>query len=354
MSTGTLRPATAEEVGRAAWEAFTDSHPQGTVYHSPQWTDVLADALGMRQRHLFVVADGEVRGFLPLFTRTGKRFSSSPFRDRGGVLAVDGEARDLLMSAVARMVAGGEIAGVEIKPNLGIGEEVPEVPGFVVREPLVVSELVLPRDEEALWRGLNNKVRGKVRQARRAGLELAVPEGEGAERAFYELFWATRRRLGVPSYGPGLFRAIREHMVPAGRAGFLYAMSGGRAVAGMVVFIGGGRMIDGYAASDPCALKSRPNDFLKWEAMSLALARGCGVYDFGADFPEQEALVGFKRKWGAGQRPVRILQGGDMPAGSEFGGSGVARMAGWVLPKLPGAVFKSASAAAMWWLGRSV
>lgn len=354
MSMANCQLASVSDVGRDAWAAFVDAHPDATVYHSPEWTDVLAEALGFAPRHLFAIDGSGICGLLPLFSRTGRRFSSSPFRDRGGVLAAEDSVRDFLLASLLDKVGRGEVQGVEIKSNLGPGPDLDEAPGYLLHEPLVVSEVALQGDEETLWRGLNNKVRGKVRQARRAGLELAVPVEKGAERAFYELFWTTRRRLGVPSYGPGLFTAIRKHMVPAGKARFLYAMSGGEAVAGMVVFIGGGRMIDAYAASDPGALSLRPNDFLKWEAISTALGMGCDVYDFGADTPAQEALLSFKRKWGARQRPVRVLVGGGMDCGGEFGGSGMARLAGRVLPRLPGPLFKAASSFAVWWLGKGI
>lgn len=287
------------------WDAFVRTHPDGTVYHTTGWARVGESVFG----HVPVFleargADDRVVGVLPSYRVTsllGRRLISVPFRDRGGPLAETDEAARALVEAAGTVARDERCAYLELRC---LRQPAPRaLPADMLTCAHWINTVVplsaIPRE---MWTRLRDNARGPVTQARKAGVTVrwGAPDDLAA---FHRLFLATRRRLGVPAYPLRFFRSLWDHL-PAGTVRLLMAEHGDRLIGGLVLFVFGSRVIEGYAASEQSAWRLRGNDLLVWHALEWSGTAGYREYDFGADSPHQEGLLAFKRKWGGESAPV--------------------------------------------------
>jgi len=333
-------------VERSAWDTYVTGHKGASVYHRPVWTDILASVFGFHALHLFAIEGGSVRGFLPLFTCRGRRLTSSPFRDRGGLLADSESVASALLEGAVRSAQELKANSVEIKQCRTAYEDTYEKLGWRKEQYWIGSLVELPDDADEMFQRVNSKARGKVRQAASRGVKIVTPTDIQGTREFYELFWRTRRSLGVPTYPLSLFEAFAQRLCVEKCASFLLATAEGKCIGGMVLFSHRDVVIDAYAASSREALDLRPNDFLAWEAIKWAIVNGYRYFDFGADAPGQASLLQFKAKWTATQEPLSYFHysvSGQAPPVPDPSSSFTARIARRVLPYLPGAIYGQVS-----------
>ena len=146
--------------------------------------------------------------------------------------------------------------------------------------------------------------RGSIRQ----GIRAAAREGVVVRQAtrspdvthtFYGLHVATRRRLGVPVQRRRILRAalgpsprtrarLRSHL----------AERDGVALAGAVFLRSNGVVLYKYGASDARHWRLRANNALFHEAISVAVAGGARLFDWGRTGFEDEGLRRFKASLG--------------------------------------------------------
>lgn len=274
--------------------SIADTHPDATLYHQRCWLNLIAETFDYQPYHI-QIAD---QAFLPLFRVPGfgaSRLVSSPFRDRGGLLAVtEGAARSALTQAIAMARDLGITLTIKQAGPLPLATEI----GLHEESFWVTTRTDLTIGTQTLWDQLANNAKGPVRQARKAGVTVESCGSTEDMRIFAGLFDDSRHELGIPTFPHRFFRLIGERLVPAGLAHLLLARVDDRAIAGLLLLVHNGVAIDGYAASRPADRRRfRPNDLLLWHAIEHAASQGCHTFDFGADSPLQAGLLAFKRKW---------------------------------------------------------
>lgn len=169
--------------------------------------------------------------------------------------------------------------------------------------------LDLAAGEEALLAGMKPKWRYNIRLAERRGVTVRI--GSPADlAAFYALYAETGARDGfIVRPFEYYHQTWLSFMQPADQdapwASLLLAEVEGDAVAGLMLFGFGATAWYLYGASSERQRSLMPNHLLQWQAMRLAIARGCATYDlWGAPdvLEESDALWGvwrFKEGFGA-------------------------------------------------------
>lgn len=336
-------PLAAERL--AAWDAFVSAHPGGCIAQRAGWQALIRESFGYDNHGLLLLDEQDaVRGGLPLFhVPAGRKLTSAPFRDRGGLLLAPGTDGAPLLAAAR---AEADRLGLDLQIKQGDPLPLPP-PGLTEARHWVTSRIDLTPGPEALWQGLENNAQGPVRQARRLGVQVRTGTTEADVDAFRSLFIATRRRLGVPVFPPAFFAGLYRHILAPGLGRLLLAETRGRPVAGLVMLFEAHAALDGYAASLPGSGKTRANDLLVWTAIETACALGKPVFDFGADSPRQASLLSFKRKWGACQVPLNEYWSAPARAGEPLDNSSpLYRLLRSMVSRLPGPLYE--------WLSRQV
>ncbi len=164
--------------------------------------------------------------------------------------------------------------------------------------------------DEVLLGRMKQKTRYNLRLAERKG--VVIRSGGEADLAdVYRMYAETSVRDGFVIRGEGYYRQVWERFLRAGMAEVLLAGVGDETVAGLILFHFGGRAWYLYGMSRNAHREAMPNYLLQWEAMRLARAKGCNVYDlWGAPdrFEESDSMWGVYRfKEGLGGRVIRTL-----------------------------------------------
>jgi len=292
-------PVVSEYAGDATeWDGFVRRTPGAAIFHLIGWKEVLEQVFGFRPHYLLARRAGELVGVLPLFELHAPLMErcllSVPFAAEAGVCSADPQAPDVLeRAALERGVARG--AGrVELRDGRE-GRRFRLLEGRYCR-----FRRRLQVDDEANFAALPAKRRNMIRRSLRHGLEVRI--GAGDLPLFHDLYARTARRFGTPVFPRRFFRAVLERL--GDDAVLLTVRRGATPVAGVLALFFADTVIPYYVGSRRDHFRYAINDFLYWELMRYAVARGVRVFDFGRSKIGTGAYV-FKRLWGFDPEPVR-------------------------------------------------
>lgn len=286
-----------ESPGESDWDRFVDASPDGTPFHRIAWRRVVEDVFRHRPHYLLAVADGAVRGVLPLFEvrglRTGHVVLSVPYATYGGLCGSDPDARIVLLDAARSLGERLRARYIEVRQFFHPLSDLP------TRYPFATFARALDAHPDANFRAIPAKRRNMIRKGTRHGLEAR--DGWEPLAEFYELYALHRRGIGAPPFPRRLFEAIRDRFGSA--AELLSVWRGGTLLGGVLSLLHGDRVMPYYAASLPEARSLAVDDFMYWQLMRRACLSGYRVFDFGSSH-EGSGTYTFKRLWGFAPEPI--------------------------------------------------
>jgi FemAB-related protein (PEP-CTERM system-associated) len=291
-----VRPFTPDD--SAAWDAFIEAHPHGSVLHLTAWKRSLEATFGYQARYLVAEQGGRIAGVLPLFLVEnivqGRVLISTPFAVYGGIVAATEEARQALAEELRRMGHDLKVQHVDLRnawPQ--------QCAGFTpVERYATVTQALAPMDGEALQAALPKKTRNLVRKALKSPFETHIrADVEG----FYPLLARTYHRLGTPVFAKAHFTRLLAEF--GAKADVREIRLEGKVAATSFNFLFKGEMHTYYAASDPDCLALAPNMFLYYDHLLWAAQNGFHTFDFGRSKYETGNLD-FKKQWATTVRPL--------------------------------------------------
>jgi hypothetical protein len=294
------------------WEAFVAAHPDGLIYHHPDWLRVIERAYGHQPVGLACEdAGGQLRGVLPLFrTRgllTGCRLSSLPHTPVAGPLAHDDQATAALVRAAIERVRREPRARLQLKAaQVGLDTLVEELAGW----PWELTYLLqLPAQPQELRFGNSRnhaRIKWAINKAAKLGVVVRPAQTERELQAWYELYLDTMRWHAVPPRPYGFFKIAWDLLRPPGRLRLLLAeRPAGRRrtlLAGSIFLMFGQTVFYAFNGRCRAELSHRPNDIIQWRAIQDACQDGFRFYDFGEVEDTNQGLAEYKTKWGAEPR----------------------------------------------------
>lgn len=287
-----------DEAQMTQWDAFVQSHPNGTPYHLSSWMRTVQESYGFEP---LLYADkeegGEMRGVFPFFLvktpLTRGRLVSLPFSDYGGPLfktpVGEAEALDFIEERHK-----GSVKNVEIRSPLQSSN------GFTSTSYYKRHVLDLTMDYPKLLKLIDKRtIQYSIRKAERIGIEIREESTLSGMNEFYRLNMLTRKKHGVPSQPKKFFDNLVKNVF-AKEEGFLLLATYRSNVIGTSLFLrSNGTIHYKYNASDPGHLKTAsPNHALTWHAIKQGHETGCHLFDFGRTAPDNEGLMRYKKMWG--------------------------------------------------------
>lgn len=288
----------------AAWDAFVEGQPAGTFFHRAAWADVFARAFGHTPHYVMAEQDGAITGVLPLVhvkTRLfGNSLQSSPFCVYGGPLAADRESAAALDAYAAALMQrlGAKVTEFRFLHPLPDGWLSDE--DWPTRSDLYVTfRKAIAGDDEANMKAIPRKQRAMVRKGLDRGLSSAVSDDVDGLHAIYA---ESVRNLGTPVFSRRYFRILAE--VFRDRMDVVTILDQGRPISAVLNFYDRGEVLPYYGGGTAAAREAAANDFMYWEVMRRAAARGCRLFDFGRSKAGTGAFS-FKKNWGFTPEPLR-------------------------------------------------
>lgn len=285
-----ITPASAAD--DSAWNAFVARHPQGSIFHRPEWDQVFR-VYGLRSRRLVARRGEKLVGVVALVHQRllgwDNRMVSLPWFDAAGVLAEDDPARSALIEGALAWAAQQGTAKLHLRQM----EPLPTGPPPRLEKALL--RLKLEPSAEALWKRVSAKVRNQVRKAQKSGL-TATSGGAELLPAFHEVYATNMRDLGSPPHSPAYFQAVLAAFPAEAR---LHVVRLGEQVIG-----GGLTLASGSKCEIPWASSLRAynsycvNHLLYWHILEQACQAGYAWFHFGRS-TKGSGTYHFKEQWGA-------------------------------------------------------
>jgi FemAB-related protein (PEP-CTERM system-associated) len=274
-----------------AWERFVASHAKGAIFHTADWGRAIARALGHTPYLLLAERGGEIVGGLPLTHVRSRLFDntlvSNGFAVEAGPLACDAQAGQELDQAA---VALGERLKVDFVEYRLRGRRNAD---WAARTDLYATfSKALAGEDEANMKAIPRKQRAMVRKGIANGLESHVVQDVVQ---LYDIYAESVRNLGTPVFTRRLFGELKRTF--GDRCEVLIVTHKGRAVAGVMSFYDGDTVRPYYGGGTAAARDLAANDFMYWEVMRRARARGCTEFDFGRS-KVGTGPYSFKKNWG--------------------------------------------------------
>ena len=289
-----VRRATSEDEPRIL--AFLARHPQATPFHRPAWLRAIERGCGHASTMLVAEAFGAVTGYLPLSHVRSRLFGSAlvstGFAVGGGILSTDAASAERLAAAAVDLARDLECPNVELRGG--------DVPAGWSRSEGVYAGFArpLPSADEAILKSIPRKQRAEVRRAIGFGLEAFVHRDAALHHSVYA---ESVRNLGTPVFPRALFEAVLDEF--GASADILTVEAGERAVASVLSLYCGGTVYPYWGGGTGEARRLRANEFMYYELMRHAAARGCTRFDFGRSKFGTGAFA-FKKNWGFEPEPL--------------------------------------------------
>ncbi len=298
-----------------AWDRFVEAMPNGTFFHRAAWADILARGFRHTPHFTYVERDGAITGVLPLaHVKTalfGNTLISTPFCVYGGPLAADRESFAALDAHASRIMrdTGADAAEYRFRepPEEGWLEG-----DWASKDDLYVTfRKPIGAGDDANMKAIPRKQRAMVRKGIERGLTSDSSRDVDSLHAVYA---ESVRNLGTPVFGRRYFRLLAEAF--RDRMDVVTIRDGGQVVAAVMNFYDRGEVIPYYGGGTAAARNAAANDFMYWEVMRRAAARGCTLFDFGRSKVGTGAFA-FKKNWGFTPQPLlhrfRLKPGAAVP-----------------------------------------
>ena len=299
---------TIDPISDARWKEFLDTHPQASIFHTPEWLEALKRTYGYRPCVLTTAAPGaaiengvvlcEVKSWI-----TGRRLVGVPFSDHCEPLLADDNERELIASHLEQEVKRGGWRYVELRPVRA--DWTPLVP-FEQGEQFHFHRLDLTQSSESLMKGFSRgSVQRKLRRQRQEGISIERGRDEKLLESFYSLFVRTRRRHRLPPPPRCWFRNLIALLQE--RLSIDVCFSGGRAIASILTLRFKDVLYYKYGCSDERFHRLGGMQALFWNAIQNAKAIELRIFDLGRTDLANEGLLRFKNGWGAQSSKLTYL-----------------------------------------------
>jgi FemAB-related protein (PEP-CTERM system-associated) len=296
-----IRCRSLDAAAEPAWDAFVRAQPDGTFFHLSGWRHVIERAFGHRTDYVLAERDGVIAGVLPLAqVKTwlfGNSLISVPFCVYGGPLAAEAEAEAALIAHATELMRSRAVPVLEFRYR-GSPNQI-EASGWHVRNDLYVTfrRNFIGNDESNL-KAIPRKQRAMVRKAIDRGL-ISVLDFS-ADR-LHGIYAESVRNLGTPVFSQKYFRILME--VWHDSIDIVTVLDGETAIASVMNFYFRDEVLPYYGGGRAIARGRYGNDFMYWEVMRRAAARGFRLFDFGRS-KRGTGSFAFKKNWGFEPEPL--------------------------------------------------
>ncbi|MDO8706939.1 MAG: FemAB family PEP-CTERM system-associated protein [Sulfuricaulis sp.] len=286
-----LQPADA-----ARWDEFVMGCPEATFFHRAGWQQVLERAFGHDTYYLYAEINGRIEGILPLGHMRSRLFGNAlvslPFCVYGGVAAMTEAARTALDRAACELAEQLQVDYLEFR------NRAPRHGDWKTKDLYVTFRKSLDPDPEKNLLAIPRKQRAMVRKGIDAGLHGALDDDIGR---FYDTYADSVRRLGTPVFSKKYFHVLKE--VFGADCEVLTITQNDHTISSVMSFYFKDEVLPYYGGGTSAARAVAGNDFMYWELMRRACARGLRVFDYGRS-KQGTGPYNFKKNWGFVPEPL--------------------------------------------------
>jgi FemAB-related protein (PEP-CTERM system-associated) len=304
----------------SAWDQFVLAHPEGTFFHRAAWRRVIARAFGHATHYVAAERDGAITGVLPLARiRTllfGDSLISVPFCVNGGPLAADAESFAALAAHAESVMQQAGVKVLEFRFLHAVPADWLSPTDWPEKEGLyVIFRKPISADDDANMKAIPRKQRAMVRKGINLGLTSEI---DRTTARLHPIYAESVRNLGTPVFAQRYFDILLEEFGESADIVTIIdpGLDGGTPIASVLNFYFRDEVLPYYGGGRAIARDRYGNDFMYWEVMRRAAARGARLFDYGRSKTGTGAYA-FKKNWGFEPAPLhyrfRLAPGATIP-----------------------------------------
>jgi len=283
----------AQDSDAAAWDAFVLESSTGTFFHRYGWRAIFRDIFGLIPHYLIAERDGRIIGVLPLVHQKSLLFGNSliaaPFCVEGGPIGIDAETCGKLDEEAVGLLHRVKAGSLEFRSRVA------NRTGWAVRKSLYATfERKLSIHDEENLQAIPRKQRAVVRKTLKSGLISDVDHDPDAN-ALFRVYSESVRNLGTPVFPKAYFAALLKAF--GSDCDVVVVRESTEPVSAVMNFYFRETVMPYYGGGLPAARRNGANDFMYWEVMRRAVARGYRRFDFGRSKADTGPFS-FKKNWG--------------------------------------------------------
>jgi lipid II:glycine glycyltransferase (peptidoglycan interpeptide bridge formation enzyme) len=300
------------DVDPEEWDAMVDGSQEGWLYQTSAWVEyaqrwgsksvsfavydrnglivavvpLYADHVrkgGLRIKRLLTGLSGPVirQGLSP---RTHRRVSDFIFRN------IDDLAERLhadMLQVRLTTCAPAYLPPLRsaINPLLYQGIAPPVHVGLLGGANTLTRVIFLDKDEDVLFREMDEDCRNAVRQGERHGFQFVQGSASADVEIYVQLHRETWARTGLTPHPKEYFMDMWNTFAPDGRMVLLFAYDGTEVAATLLLHVYKGNVFYWGGASAEKSQRFRCNNYLMWNAIKWAKSSGFSVFEIGTFYP---------------------------------------------------------------------
>jgi FemAB-related protein (PEP-CTERM system-associated) len=276
------------------WDAFVRACPDATFFHLSGWQPVIEQSFGIKTWFYYVEQDGAIQGVLPLAELKSRMFGHAlgamPFCVYGGPATASPKALAMLDTAAHELAQQLGVGHLEYR---GMAPFHPGDDSWKSKELYVTFRKAISADDEENLNAIPRKQRAMVRKGIKLGLRGEVDAN--VDRMF-DAYARSVHRLGTPVFPKKYFALLQTTFGDECEVRTIVT-SDNRLVAAVLSFYWRDEVVPYYGGGTDLAREVAGNDFMYWNLMQAAAARGCRLFDFGRSKLGTGAYD-FKKNWG--------------------------------------------------------
>jgi hypothetical protein len=287
------------------WDAFVDSHPMGTIYHTTHWQQLVSHVYKYKPLYLYLRKDnGVIHAGLPLFYSNSHRLkrylSSTPCAQYCNPLVSNVSDYKIFLDYVLEIIRKEKYEYFEqrISDIFNIGDNTPCAATNNYCTHILDISIPLDKIRASFHKSCIQRPLNKIDNN---NLELRVGEREGDLKKFYNLYLKMRKDQGLLPQPYRYFLGMWQLFSKENHLEILNAFHDDTHISSVLLLKYKDTVIYEYGASLISHLKYSPSHFLLWNAIIRAKNDGYKKFNFGRTELSNKGLIDFKSRWGAKQ-----------------------------------------------------
>lgn len=308
---GDFRVHELASTAEARWDGFVGECTDATFFHRAGWKRVIEESLGHKTYFLYAEDPaGAIVGVLPLvFIRSplfGRTLTSTAFCVYGGPAATTPGAAEALTARAVEIARHLRVGHLEYRSRRRTQSDWHHNSSLYV-----TFRRAIDPDPEKNMLAIPRKQRAMVRKGIKQGL---ASELDGHVDRLHSIYAESVRNLGTPVFPKKYFAALQREF--GADCEVVTIVHEGRPVSSVMSFFFRNEVLPYYGGGTTDARDFAAADFMYWDVMCRAAARGCTLFDFGRS-KVGTGSFSFKTHWGFEPEPLHyeylLVQGKDLP-----------------------------------------
>lgn len=274
------------------WDEFVQAHPDGSLWHSSGFLDVIQKVFGYRSHFIWAEVEEKILGVLPLFSVSSlfwqsPRMIGVPVSTWCGAISESTEIESLLVEKAKELADEMKHQYVELRQIQPLDNDLKQKSSYVT------FLYDLTGGKEKLLAKFEKDTRWAIRKAEKNGL---IFESDCNDvKLFYELYARSLRDLGTPPYPFEFFVELKRTF---GEDALVSTVrKDGKLLSTCFSIVYKDTLYALLAGAERKYLSLNPYSLMMWQLMAYGCNKQLSRFDFGRS-RKNTGPYNFKKNWG--------------------------------------------------------